>query len=135
MSQDLYGVPPELVVGTLVEYDFVPDEDTGPSLRRTGRVHGDANEGPPKVKHIQGHLGRAPLFVAGNSAGDLDMLAWAHHRPGGLALLVDHDDEEREYAYASEAVTFQASEPITETAARSGWCVVSMARDWETVFA
>ena len=134
ISHQLYGVPPELVVGTLIEYELEPDSGSGPVLRRTANVHGAANEGPAKVTHIQRHLGRAPLFAAGNSAGDLDMLAWAHGRPGGLALLVDHDDAEREYAYASEAVTFEAPEPITDTAARSGWCVVSMADDWDSVF-
>ena len=53
----------------------------------------------------------------------------------GLALLIDHDDADREFAYTSTAVTFEESEPITAVAARLGWTTVSMARDWETVFA
>lgn len=63
------------------------------------------------------------------------MLEWAcaGERPG-LALLVDHDDGEREFAYAGTAQTFTEREPITEVAARLGWTTVSMARDWETVF-
>ena len=94
-----------------------------------------ANEGGAKVEHIQSQVGRAPLFAAGNSGGDREMLEWAQASPhGGFALLVDHDDAEREFEYTSTAVTFAESEPIVDVAAQLGWCVVSMRRDWSTVF-
>jgi phosphoserine phosphatase len=135
ISADLYGVPPELVVGTLIEYEFVGG-DGRPVLRRTARVLGDANEAAAKVTNIQTQLGRRPLLAAGNSAGDREMLEWALAGPHpGLAVLVDHDDDEREVAYDSVAGTFEATEPITAVAASAGWLTVSMARDWETVFA
>jgi hypothetical protein len=51
-----------------------------------------------------------------------------------LALLIDHDDAEREFHYASKAGTFVETEPITDVGARLGWTVVSMARDWDVVF-
>ncbi|MBB6343519.1 HAD family hydrolase [Nonomuraea muscovyensis] len=135
VSGDLYGVPPELVVGTLIAYDFGRDSSGRPGLRRTGRVLGGANEGPVKVTNIQTQLGRRPILAAGNSGGDREMLEWAvaTDRPA-LALLVEHDDAEREFAYAGEAATLTESEPVTATAARAGWTVVSMAGDWETVF-
>ena len=64
------------------------------------------------------------------------MLEWAAaSRHGGLAVLVDHDDAEREFAYESVAVSFAEDEPITAVAERLGWVVVSMKDDWETVFA
>lgn len=130
VSEDLYGVPAELVVGTLIAYDFARS-----GLRRTGRLLGDANEGPAKVTNIQTQLGRRPILAAGNSSGDREMLEWAvaAGRPS-LALLVDHDDAKREYAYAGKAETLAEAEPITQTASRAGWTVVSMANDWETVF-
>ena len=63
------------------------------------------------------------------------MLEWAQaSRHGGLAVLVNHDDAEREFAYESQAATFEDDAPITEVADRLGWVVVSMQRDWETVF-
>jgi hypothetical protein len=63
------------------------------------------------------------------------MLEWAQaSRHGGLAVLVDHDDTEREFAYQSTAATFQDTEPITTVAHRLDWLVVSMKNDWETVF-
>jgi phosphoserine phosphatase len=135
VSRELYGVDPEDVVGTLVAYEFVRRDET-PVLLRTARVYGEANEGPAKVSHIRTQLGRRPIFAAGNSAGDKEMLEYAVAAPcAGLALLVDHDDSDREYAYASEAGTFSAAEPILETAQRLEWTVASMKNDWATVFA
>lgn len=134
VSEDLYGVPPEAVVGSLVSYTY-RTEDGGPVLRRTTALDGAANEGPAKVSHIQSHLGRRPVLAAGNSGGDREMLEWAASGEGPtLALLVDHDDAEREFAYVGSAETVAESEPITEVAERAGWTVASMARDWEVVF-
>jgi hypothetical protein len=63
------------------------------------------------------------------------MLEWAAASGSpSLALLVDHDDAEREFRYVSTARTFAEAEPITRVAARLGWTAVSMAADWETVF-
>jgi phosphoserine phosphatase len=135
VSHLLYGVAPEAVVGTLIEHEMTRDSAGLPVLRRTGRIHGQANEGPAKVNHIQSHLGRRPILAAGNSGGDREMLEWASASDGpSLALLIDHDDEDREFRYQSRAETFTESEPITDVGRRLGWTLVSMARDWATVF-
>lgn len=129
VSQSLYGVPPELVVGTLIEHEVVP----GAGLRRTAKLLGHANEGPAKVVNIQNFLGRRPLLAAGNSGGDTDMLDWVA-AGGGLALVVDHDDPDREFAYESRAESFTQTESLLDTARREGWTIASMRDDWETVF-
>jgi haloacid dehalogenase-like hydrolase len=135
ISPPLYGVPPELVVGTLIGYEFARDGDDRPVLHRSVSLMGAANEGPTKVEHIQSQLGRAPIVAVGNSGGDREMLEWAQSGGhGGLAVLIDHDDAEREFAYESAAATFEEAEPITAVAARLGWTTVSMAGDWATVF-
>jgi len=135
VSDELYGVPPEAVVGTLIEYQLVRADDGQPVLQRTARVEGDANEGAAKVTNIQTQLGRRPIAAGGNSGGDREMLEWARTGDGpGLALLIDHDDAEREFRYVSTAQTFTESEPITDVGARLGWTIVSMADDWNTVF-
>ena len=134
VSDELYGVPPEAVVGTLIEYDFAGGDR--PSLRRTTRVVGGANEGATKVVNIQTQLGRRPVMAAGNSDGDTEMLAWASSSDGPtLALLVDHDDAAREFAYSGQSVSLAGTEPVLDTAARLGWTVASIAGDWERVFA
>jgi phosphoserine phosphatase len=139
ISDDLYGVPAELVVGTLIGYDVSRDGEGPPVIRRTSGLVGVANEGSAKVANIQTQLGRRPILAAGNSGGDREMLEWAHSsRADGspsLALLIDHDDAEREFHYTSTAQTFAETEPITDVGARLGWTIVSMARDWDVVFA
>lgn len=140
ISQALYGVPPEAVVGTMVTYAYSaePADTDGiprPVLRRTTGLTGEANEGAAKVSSIQAQLGRRPILAAGNSGGDRQMLEWAAAGPGPtLALLIDHDDADREFRYVGSAETFAEPEPITEVATRQGWTMVSMANDWATVF-
>ena len=135
VSESLYGVTPEGVVGTQVAYRLVRI-DGRPRLVRTTELVGDPNEGEAKITAIQRMLGRRPLLAGGNSAGDTEMLEYATAFDGpSMALLIDHDDGEREYAYESVAGTLDRAEPILETAGRLGWTVVSMRRDWSTVFA
>jgi phosphoserine phosphatase len=135
VSKRFYGVEPGMVVGTLIGYQFDRDGDGKPVVRRTVSQVGRANEGGAKVEHIQSQIGRPPILAVGNSGGDREMLEWAQASPhGGLAVLVDHDDDEREFAYESKGVTVAESEPITAVAERLGWVVVSMRNDWEAVF-
>jgi hypothetical protein len=135
ISDDLYGVPAEGVVGTLIGYEFTRDGEQRPVLRRTTAMLGAANDGPAKVTNIQTQLGRRPILAAGNSAGDREMLEWALAADGPtLALLIDHDDAKREFQYSSTAGTPVETEAITDIGARLGWTIVSMARDWDVVF-
>jgi phosphoserine phosphatase len=134
VSQSLYGIAPEGVVGTLIKYEYRV-VGGAPSIVRTSELEGDANEGPAKVLNIQQHLGRRPVFAAGNSAGDREMIEWAVAADGPtLGLLVDHDDAAREFSYQSVAGTFETDEDIVDVARRQGWVVASMLNDWATVF-
>jgi phosphoserine phosphatase len=135
VGEELYGVTPDDVVGSAVQVSF-ERRDGRIVLVRQAAILGSPNEGPPKAINIQTHIGRRPILAAGNSAGDTEMLEYAHtgDHPS-LCLVVDHDDEEREYAYAGASVTNPDAELITDTASRLGWTVVSMRRDWSRVFA
>ncbi|MGI9666939.1 MAG: HAD family hydrolase [Acidimicrobiia bacterium] len=137
IGEDFYGVKPEGVVGSQIDYEFTRDHGGRAQLVRTNAlVAGGPNEGPMKPPNIQRILGRHPCVAGGNSAGDAEMLEYAKAYDGpSLALLVNHDDGDREYAYESVAGTFAANEPITDTAIRLGWTVISMKHDWSTVFA
>ena len=135
VSHEYFGVMPEGVVGSQVGYEL--DRSQGaPRLLRTKELVGDPNEGAAKIASIQRLVGRRPILAAGNSAGDAEMLEYAQAFEGpSLALLIDHDDAEREYAYESVAGTFASPEPITTTARQKGWTVVSMRDDWSTIYA
>ena len=131
----MYGVPQERVVGTLVTYEFERRNGRAVLLRTTG-IQGGANEGAAKIENIQVALGRRPALAAGNSPGDAEMLEYTSTGDGPrLAILVNHDDADREYAYESEAGTFVAEERVTDTAQRLGWTQISMRDDWVAVFA
>jgi phosphoserine phosphatase len=134
-SERLYGVGPDNIVGSAVQVGF-ERRDGRVVLVRQAKLLGSPNEGEPKAINIQAHIGRRPIFAAGNSAGDREMLEYATtgEHPS-LAIVVDHDDAEREYAYAGKAVINPDAEAIAETAARFGWTVVSMRDDWARVFA
>jgi len=135
ISHSFFGVAPEGVVGSQIGYELV-HRGGKPHLLRSRELLGDPNEGPAKIANTQRQLGRRPILAAGNSVGDLDMLEYAAAFDGpSLAMLVHHDDAEREYAYPSVAGTIVSDEPMVATARRRGWLVVSMRDDWSTVFA
>jgi phosphoserine phosphatase len=134
VGEELYGVGPDDVVGSAVEVAF-ERRDGQAVLVRQAKMLGSPNEGPPKAVNIQTHIGRRPILAVGNSAGDREMLEYVHSGSHlSLCVVIDHDDAEREYTYASVAVTDPDAEPILETAERFGWTVVSMRRDWSRVF-
>ncbi len=133
VSLDLYGIPPWHVVGTTVAYE-VQGRAGVPVLRRTADLLGDVDEGDAKVANVRLHIGTRPVLAAGNSAGDARMLDFVAADDGdGLALLIDHDDPAREYAYESVAGSFAAA-PVLDMAAERHWTVASMRDDWTTVF-
>jgi phosphoserine phosphatase len=127
ISQEVYGVPRERVIGSSTALAYEQDEGGGRILRKPEADVLD--DGPEKPVRIWSRVGRRPLLAAGNSNGDLPMLAFAE-RPGrpGLRLLVLHDDPEREFDYTAGA------EQALELAGSNGWTVVSINRDWATVF-
>ena len=135
ISREFYDVSPDAVVGSLVGYEFGRDADGRPRLRRTTDLFGEVNEGAPKVTNIQLQLGRRPILAAGNSPGDAEMLEYALASDGpSIALLVNHDDADREYAYEGRAGSYDTAGSFEETAGGLGITVVSMRADWATVF-
>jgi phosphoserine phosphatase len=134
VSADLYRIPPDDVVGSSVEL-ALERRDGRLVLVRQPALRGSSNEGPPKVVNIQQHIGLRPIFAAGNSAGDREMLEYTSTGDSpSLAIVIDHDDAGREYAYAGASFTDPHAEPILTTAERLGWTRVSMLDDWSIVF-
>ncbi|MCZ0730796.1 HAD family hydrolase [Mycolicibacterium iranicum] len=119
----IYGIPPERVVGSSVGLDFVDGH-----LVTTNRPEFLA-DGPVKPVRIWGRTGRRPILAAGNSNGDIEMLQFTAAGAGpSLALLVRHDDAEREFDYTAGA------ERVLELADAHNWTVASMRDDWTRIF-
>lgn len=133
-TEEVYGIPPERVVGSSIETRFEV-QGGKPSLLRLPRVDFvDDKSGKPVGIHK--HIGRRPILAFGNSDGDLEMLQWTTVGSAGarLGLLLHHDDAEREYAYDRESSVGKLDRAL-DAAGASGWLVVSMKNDWNTVFA
>jgi hypothetical protein len=92
------------------------------------------NDREAKPQSIGLHIGRRPLLAFGNSDGDLPMMRYTKSGYGPrLALLLHHDDAEREVAYDREFRLSPLSEAL-DKAGDYGIRVVSMKRDWKIVF-
>jgi phosphoserine phosphatase len=127
ISDELYGIPRERVIGSSSTFDYTSDERGGTITHKAEADYLD--DGPQKPIRIWSRTGRRPILAAGNSNGDVPMLQFTKHddKPS-LRLLVLHDDGEREFDYTSGA------EAALEQAGRDGWTVVSIKNDWATVF-
>jgi hypothetical protein len=127
ISDELYGIPADRVIGSSVTLQYRDDGASATLVHGAGVELFDDGEAKPVA--IWDRTGRRPLLVAGNSNGDVPMLHFAKHdsRPA-LQLLVLHDDAARETAYTSGA------DAALDRAATHGWTVISMRDDWTTVF-
>jgi hypothetical protein len=128
ITEDVYRIPPERVIGSSNALRYLEDEHGGTvSYAAEPDVFDD---GPVKPIRIWSRTGRRPIVAGGNSNGDIPMLRYAGGKDrAALRLLVLHDDAEREFAYTAGA------EQSLDTAADRGWTVVSIKNDWKTVFA
>jgi len=128
ISDDVYNIPRERVIGSSTGLAYTPDARGGGTLTRQAAID-YLDDGPEKPIHIWSRTGRRPVLAAGNSNGDIEMLDFTQHndRPH-LRLLVLHDDPEREFDYTSGA------EKALELAEQRGWTVVSIRNDWAEVF-
>jgi phosphoglycolate phosphatase-like HAD superfamily hydrolase len=132
-SQDIYGIPPEQVVGSSIvtRYQVVDGE---PCLVRLPELNFfDDREGKPVG--IQHHIGRRPVAAFGNSDGDFQMLEWVTGGKGPrFGLVLHHDDADREFAYDRDSAAGRLDRALEEGPGR-GWTVASMKSDWNRVFA
>jgi phosphoserine phosphatase len=131
-SSELYGVPPEQVIGSSLRYVFTQTA-AGPRLERLPELAA-ANYGKTKPENIQLHIGRRPAVAVGNSDGDLEMLQYTDAAPGSqLILLLHHDDALREVAYDRNSKVGRLDRALDEAHLRR-WNVISMKRDFRVVF-
>jgi hypothetical protein len=139
-ADQTYGIPPEQVVGTAGGTTYGYDNDGKPFLTKDPKLLlNDNNAGKPEGIHLM--IGRRPYAAFGNSTGDRQMLEYTKAGDGArLAMLVLHDDANREYAYGpaqglpnTKVGTF--TQELYDEAKKDGWVVISMKSDWKRIFA
>lgn len=128
-APQIYGVPVNQIIGS--------------ELKRESRMEGarlvvwrlpeiDAiNDKEGKPVGIDRQIGKRPVFVAGNvlSGGDIAMMEYSKGRVGpSFQLLINHDDDAREFAYAEK------DNASLNAAKKRGFTVASVKSDWKTVF-
>jgi phosphoglycolate phosphatase-like HAD superfamily hydrolase len=139
-AEQVYGIPPEQVVGTAGGTRYGYDKSGRPVLIKEPKLLlNDDNAGKPEGIHLM--IGRRPRAAFGNSTGDRQMLEYTKAGDGArLTMLVLHDDAKREYAYGpalglpgTKVGSF--TQALHDEAMKQGWVVVSMKNDWRRIFA
>lgn len=131
-SQEVYGVPPEQVIGSSIKTKFEL-RDNVPVLVRLPEVD-FIDDGAGKPVGIIQHIGQRPIAAFGNSDGDLQMLQWTCAGAGArFCLIVHHTDEKREWAYDRKSSIGKLDKALDEATAKK-WTVVDMKNDWNSVF-
>ena len=121
------------MVGSEGALEFQMVEGEPQVMREPGVAFVD--DGPGKPVGIARHIGQRPVFVAGNSDGDLEMLQWGtagdgaahgrhrppHRRRARVGLRPDSSDIGR-------------LDKALDQAPAEGWVVIDMAKDWGTIW-
>jgi phosphoglycolate phosphatase-like HAD superfamily hydrolase len=133
VAESAYGIPPEQVIGssskTALEW-----RDGQPVLVKQPELS-SFDDRAEKVVNIELHIGRRPILAFGNSDGDLAMLQYTAAGDGPrLALLLHHDDGDREYAYDRDFHLSPLRDALEEVPKLNGGHIVSMKQDFKQVF-
>ena len=138
-GEQVYGIPPEQVIGSALETQYTYNKQGQGILVRPPKLQlNDDFSGKPEDIYL--FIGRHPKAAFGNSTGDQQMEEYAQASGGAsLMMMVLHDDATREYAYGpaqglpeSKVGTF--SQALYDEAKAKGWTVISMKKDWKQIF-
>jgi hypothetical protein len=127
ISEEYYDIPSEQVIGTSFKYVFVDSSNT--IYRQPALNHFNDKTGKPAS--IQLHIGKHPVIACGNEGGKGDIAMLEFSQAGkhqSLQLLVNHDDEAREFLYS------EADSASLKSAEKNKWTVISIKNDWKKVF-
>jgi len=136
-SEKVYGVPPEQVVGTTIDAKFEMVDGVPTIIKTAKLIHFDDKAGKPVG--IYRYIGRKPIFAAGNSDGDIQMLEYTTISDKGMktkgrfGMFVHHTDGVREFAYDRKAA-FGKLDKGLDMAPAQGWVLVDMKNDWKVIY-
>jgi phosphoglycolate phosphatase-like HAD superfamily hydrolase len=132
--EEVYGIPPEQVVGSSVKVKYEVRDDGTPDLIKLPALNFiDDKEGKPVGIHQ--YIGKRPVFAAGNSDGDYAMLQWTTTAPGypRFGMIIHHTDSVREWNYDRTSQIGHLNKGLDD-AAKYNWILVDMKSDWKRIF-
>ena len=131
-AEEVYGIPPEQVVGSSLKAKYEVQNGTPTIIKIAEMDFIDDKAGKPVGLHR--YIGRRPVIAVGNSDGDFEMLEWTTAGEGPrLAVIVHHDDDQREWAYDRDSHIGRLARGLDEGTQR-GWKIISMKNDWQRIY-
>lgn len=136
-AEEAYGIPPENIIGSTFVRLF-DQKDGGVLVRKP--ILGQYNDTIGKPSGIELHVGKRPIIAVGNSSGDYRMFQYTSaEKDKSLIVLINHDDEEREYCYNNVPYAIDDdNEPLNQSLDHAqdheNWLVVSMKDDFKAIF-
>ncbi|MFC5050747.1 HAD family hydrolase [Rubritalea spongiae] len=131
-SESAYGIPPERVIGSSIKAKF-EIRDGKPVVIKTPEIDLiDDKVGKPVGIHR--YIGSRPIFAAGNSDGDYQMLQYTSAGEGPrFGLIVHHTDADREFAYDRDSHVGQLNKALDDSKTQN-WTIVDMKKDWKIIY-
>lgn len=131
-AEDTYGIPKDQIIGSSIKSKFEYNNGNPVIIKLPELEFNDDKEGKPVA--INKFIGRKPVFAAGNSDGDLQMLQWAaSNKWKNLELYVHHTDSVREWAYDRKSPIGRFDKGLDEANAKN-WVIADMKRDWKVIY-
>ena len=138
-SEQVYGIPPEQVVGTAGGTKYGYDKEGKPFLTKEPKLLlNDNYAGKPEGIHLM--IGRRPHAAFGNSTGDRQMLEYTKAGDGArlrcwssTTIRSANMPTDRPRVCRTRRVgTF--TQALYDEAQKDGWIVISMKNDWKRIF-
>ncbi len=132
-TEKTYGIPCEQVIGTVMKSVYEVVNDTPRIIRKPELDL--MNDGKGKPVGIYNQIGKRPVFTAGNSDGDYEMLQWTTTATGypRFGMIVHHTDSVREWAYDRTSHIGHLERGLDD-AAKYNWLIVDMKTEWKEIF-
>ena len=131
-AEKAYGIPAYQVVGSSGGYKYEVNNGKG-TITKLPEIHFiDDKEGKPVG--IVRHIGKRPIFTAGNSDGDYAMLQYTSTGVGPrFGMIVHHTDSLREVAYDRKSAIGHLEKGLDD-AQKYNWLVVDVKNDWKKMY-
>lgn len=131
-AEEVYGIPPYQIVGSLGGYRFEMKEGEARLVKTSGfEFINDKREKPVGIARV---IGKQPVFTVGNSDGDYQMLQYTTTRATpGFGMIIHHTDAVREWAYDRYSAVGRLNKGL-DSAFVYKWQVVDMKKEWKRVY-